>query len=762
MRNRDNIFKAFSALICLAAAFCLLNTGFSIQQITAGNPVLDLSNAAYLETVYSPGISIKPWFTAAGYLPYHGEQFTKGLDSGNRMTVLYGEFLAAKDLTNTPLSLYFGPSDYPYSVYLNHRLLFTRGTPGVRQKGEYRSSFFTSLDYSLSSDLLLYSPATNRISFELYPTYETGPFDLPELITSEQAALKVFVRDLFNVHLIQSACLVSIFIGLYFLLRFFSRKLQDRHFLYFSLICIFFSLSYFNIFFNNNSIHELLNEKITRSCFPVAALFICFFVREFTRVTSRKLWLSVVLSSMAVFSSVWVWLLGSKEAVYKFFTTVTSNAVITPLLVFSVGVLIYSFIRKRRFEYLIILFSFAIVVLASLYDLNHLTTGNIPFCWLVPYSYLLLLITIFVVLAMDESRMFLELQQKADEIAKKNESMKMVMERIDTVSKNLIHSSASIEEDIQKAVIVIEETSWNNQEITKKLLKELAGIEELAKQMSLRIDTAGDRIPRAIQSQTSVVEETNTTVEKLYSQIEEITDSALKSSRVAQELSNIASESKNIVLQSKESIQRISEYSIFISDIIKQVSGIAEDSNVLAINAAIEAVQAGEKGKGFGIVASEIRKLAARSKQSLEESQAKLKQMSSFIQQGLSQSAEVTSLLLTIIEKTGQSSEMISGISNMMGQQKKDSKYIQEGAQKLLKDTLSIKELSAEEQKENEQIKGTLTGLKTSFEEITALLKFQSQGESSIQTAMEQIGKVLEENKKNSGILRETLELKGE
>jgi methyl-accepting chemotaxis protein len=66
-------------------------------------------------------------------------------------------------------------------------------------------------------------------------------------------------------------------------------------------------------------------------------------------------------------------------------------------------------------------------------------------------------------------------------------------------------------------------------------------------------------------------------------------------------------------------IVNLSEQSLAIADIIATVNDLAEQSNVLAVNAAIEAAKAGEHGKGFAVVAQEVKNLATQSKQALAQ-----------------------------------------------------------------------------------------------------------------------------------------------
>lgn len=110
---------------------------------------------------------------------------------------------------------------------------------------------------------------------------------------------------------------------------------------------------------------------------------------------------------------------------------------------------------------------------------------------------------------------------------------------------------------------------------------------------------------RVANQQASAVNETSSTMEQLSLSSQESSERAEATTVQVQQIANQ-------ILHLSEQVNQIDKIAGLVSD-------IANQTNMLALNAAVEAVRAGEQGKGFGVVASEIRKLADRSKQSAEK-----------------------------------------------------------------------------------------------------------------------------------------------
>ncbi|HXT12582.1 MAG TPA: methyl-accepting chemotaxis protein [Candidatus Angelobacter sp.] len=126
----------------------------------------------------------------------------------------------------------------------------------------------------------------------------------------------------------------------------------------------------------------------------------------------------------------------------------------------------------------------------------------------------------------------------------------------------------------------------------------------------------------AIAQTTTTVEEVKQTAQVSSQKAKYVSDSAQKATQIGQTGRKFVEASiegmKRIQVQMEsiaESVVKLSEQSQAISEIIASVNDLAEQSNLLAVNAAIEAAKAGEQGKGFAVVAQEIKNLAEQSKQ---------------------------------------------------------------------------------------------------------------------------------------------------
>lgn len=145
-----------------------------------------------------------------------------------------------------------------------------------------------------------------------------------------------------------------------------------------------------------------------------------------------------------------------------------------------------------------------------------------------------------------------------------------------------------------------------------------AGTEEVSAASS-QVASASQQLSESTTEQASAIQETSSTLEETSSMVHQNRENTKEATTLAKQAKQFAENSHSEMSKMMVSVHELKVSSNEISKIIKVIDEIAFQTNILSLNAAVEAARAGDAGKGFAVVAEEVRNLAQRSAQAAKE-----------------------------------------------------------------------------------------------------------------------------------------------
>ena len=184
-----------------------------------------------------------------------------------------------------------------------------------------------------------------------------------------------------------------------------------------------------------------------------------------------------------------------------------------------------------------------------------------------------------------------------------------------------------------------------------------------------QLAAAGEVMAQGASEQASSLEETGSSLEELSSMTRRNADSTRQVKTLAQESRLAAEKGVQDMRAMIAAMGAIRESSDDIARIIKTIDEIAFQTNILALNAAVEAARAGESGRGFSVVADEVRSLAQRSAQAASETADKIEAAITKTGQGVEMSGKVAQALNDIVGKVRQVDDLANEVASASQEQ---------------------------------------------------------------------------------------------
>jgi methyl-accepting chemotaxis protein len=592
----------------------------------------------------------------------------------NTETEIPAEFM------DKPLYIETGSTNVAMEIYINGTFAGSHGTIEPKLSVNHVTNTLVRVPDEFKKDGKI------RISSKCKTHWSHANFS-QFYFTDEARYYKCFTKQNFlNTTIYYMMAAICIFLSIYFILQLVSDH-REHSSLYFSWSLLFIGIYFFDMATDILFIPANLQLSISRYCLLLSMGTLSLFIFRFFGHRA-KLPKYIIFVVFAIFGILYY--INSKNAINHENIFTISLAPVFGAIIFIYITLIRSF-KNSKINAKILLVGITAGLSFGVHDIIYQATGRIPFAWLQGFSFFFIDMTMFIVISINTIKNKKAINSFAETTSEQKNRLDSIMDK----ARQLSDETKSIAQKLNEAAISVSEAA-------NESARKASGIGDCIMEQNKAVrntSNAVDNLMNSVQLVVSEVENETQVVDSTIKETKLLIDGVNNAALGVENAANFTATLGQKTQESTEDITRlvscmeaVKTSSTEIQSIVKVVTDFFHRTNMLAMNASIEAAHSGIAGKGFAVIAHEIKKLSEASSAQAERITEIISDIDENITEGFDLSKSLQEVLANAAEQATTTAVTVNDSVKSMDMQRSVGNKINEATTIMAESAAAVKE----------------------------------------------------------------------